>query len=368
MPFGAASEKPSSTIKSMHPGMATPAGTAHFASRFPDAEAQGFYRSACGWRVSSLGLGSYLGDLTEETDVGYYGSILDAVTGGINVLDTAINYRHQRSEMVIGSALRKLFREEIVTRGQVVVCSKAGYLTPGAVPEGMVPPDEVVRGIHCMHPAFLADQIHRSRENLGLETIDIHYLHNPETQLSDLGETAFLDRMRRAFEALEQCRERRWIQFYGTATWDGYRRREDAQPGLQLERLVDLARQVAGDHHGFRVIQVPFNLAMTEAFTLANQGSASEKRSVLQVAAVLGITVVASASILQSRLSHQLPVNLSVGLPEESTNAQRALQFARSAPGITTALVGMSNRTHVAENLGLTKFAPLPEPAFRQLF
>lgn len=352
----------------MHPGTATTEGTANFASRFSGAKEHAFFRNTCGWHVSSLGLGSYLGDLSDEVDVGYYSAALDAVAGGVNVLDTAINYRHQRSELIIGSALRKLFREGTITRDQVVVCSKAGYLTPGAIPNGLLAPAEVVRGIHSMHPAFLTDQIHRSRENLGLETIDVHYLHNPETQLGDLNETIFLNRIRNSFEALEACRERGWIQFYGTATWDGYRRRDGAPPGLQLECLVDIARQVAGAAHGFRVIQLPFNLAMTEAYTVRNQGSTAERETVLQVACRLGITVVGSAPLLQSRLSRQLPENLSASFPEATTHAQRALQFARSAPGITTALVGMSNRDHVAENLGLTRFTPMSEDAFSQLF
>lgn len=347
--------------------MATREGTERFAKCFPGAASNGFFREANDWRVSSIGLGSYLGDLSEQTDVGYYSAVLDAAAGGINVLDTAINYRHQRSEQVIGSALRRAFRDGMLARDEVVVCTKAGYLTPGAIPEGPAGTDDVVRGIHCMAPDFLQDQLARSRENLGLETIDVHYLHNPETQLGEVEPEEFARRIRWAFEALEACCSRGWIQAYGTATWDGYRRRDGAAAALQLAAIAGIAREVAGDAHHFRFIQLPFNLAMTEAYAVPNQGLEPDRRTVLDVAAELGVQVVGSASILQSRLSRNLPEPLRAAIPEAETDAQRALQFARSAPGICTALVGMSSRAHVAENLALTRFVPLPEDRFRQL-
>ena len=67
-------------------------------------------------------------------------------------------------------------------RDEIVVSTKAGFLTPGAVPE-FLKPEDVVGGMHSMAPDFLADQIDRSRANLGVDTIDVFYLHNPETQL-----------------------------------------------------------------------------------------------------------------------------------------------------------------------------------------
>lgn len=352
----------------MIPGMASASGTSRFAARHAEAGKHGFYRSAQGWQVSTLGLGSYLGELTDEADVGYYGATLDAVSGGINVVDCAINYRHQRSEQAIGSALRKAIANATVSRDEVVVCTKAGFLTPGAVPAGVLREDDIVRGVHCMHPEFLKDQVQRSLENLGLETIDVHYLHNPETQLDPLGEDAFYRRIRAAFEALEACCAAGWVQYYGTATWDGYRRRAGTEPGLQLERLVEVARSVAGDSHRFRFLQLPINLAMTEAYTERNQAGNGAPRTLLETAGALGLTVVASASILQARLARNLPAQMHAAFPEAGTDAQRALQFARSVPGVTTALVGMSQRAHVAENLALSGFPPMPADLFQRLF
>lgn len=349
-------------------GHATAEGTSTYAARFPEALGNGFYRDANHWKVSSLGLGSYLGGLDEETDIAYFASVIDAFRGGINFFDAAINYRHQRSERAIGAAFRLLLRDGDAKREEFVVCTKAGFLTPGAIPETGMVEEEIVRGTHCMLPDFLKDQVQRSRENFGLSSLDVYYLHNPETQLASVERPEFLRRVRRAFEAMEWCVEQGWIRAYGTATWDGFRRRDPADPGLQLTELVEIAKDVAGDEHHFRFIQVPFNLGMVEAFAVQNQQGKGGLRSILGAAAENGLHVVTSASILQSRLSRDLPEQTKLIFPDAETDAQRAIQFARSAPQVVSALVGMSKQKHVAENLGLTRFAPMPSELFQKLF
>jgi aryl-alcohol dehydrogenase-like predicted oxidoreductase len=302
-------------------GHATSDGTARFVSRFEAQKAAGFYRLAAGLHVSSLGLGTYLGGLDEETDRGYQEAATAAARSGINFFDTAINYRHQRSERCIGTALHQLFNASELQRDEVVVCTKAGFLTPHAVPS-FLKPEQVVGGMHSMDPEFLAHQADRSRANLLLDSIDVFYLHNPETQLRFVPRAEFEARIRAAFARLEQLVSDRKICYYGTATWEGYRK-----PGtLSLARLTELAEQEGGAEHHFRFIQLPFNLAMTEGL------------SVLEAASQLGVVVVASATLMQSRLSQ---------------DAQRAIQFTRSTPGITVALVGMSKPAHVAENVAV---------------
>ena len=150
-----------------------------------------------------------------------------------------------------------------------------------------------------MTPEFLADQIERSRANLGLETIDVFYLHNPETQLGFVPRSEFDARIRRAFQGLEQAVAAGKIRYYGTATWNGYRVKPDAADALNLTRLIEIAREAGGDGHHFRFIQLPFNLGMVEAFV---QGS-----GLLETAQRAGIAVVASASLLQGRLASNLP-------------------------------------------------------------
>ncbi|HXA68605.1 MAG TPA: aldo/keto reductase, partial [Bryobacteraceae bacterium] len=286
-----------------------------------------------------------------------------ALAAGVNFIDTSLNYRNQRSERSIGTALSEAMGAGHVQRDEVVICTKAGYLVPDAIPKGAITARDVVGGMHSMAPAFLADQLGRSRLNLGIETIDLFYLHNPETQLGYLGPDEFYARIHQAFIFLEEAVEQGGIQFYGAATWEGFRRPGESPERLSVKRLHDIAREAGGDRHHFRFIQLPVNLAMPEAF-----GNREDGESVLSLATGLGITAVASASLLQARLARNLPTEIRDRLPGARTDAQRAIQFARSTPGITVALVGMSNPSHVRENLELASVPPAAEEQYLGLY
>ena len=347
----------------MFAGFATPDGTARFSGRFAGPKSAGFYRTVQGLTVSSLGIGTYLGACDRETDACYTKAVETALTKGLNFIDTSLNYRNQQSERAVGAALNDLVEREQVARDEVVVCTKAGYLVPNAVPQDVLTPADIVGGIHSMAPGFLGDQLERSRENLGLETIDVFYLHNPETQIGQVGADAFYERIRSAFEFLETKIADGRIRFYGMATWDGFRRQPGEAGALSLERIVEIASGIAGEQHHFRFIQLPFNFAMPQAFVQLADG-----RNVLSLARGMGITVVASASLLQGRLTSGIPDNIAAKFPGTATDAQRSLQFARSTPGIAVALTGMSKAEHVRENLGLANTPPMNEPQYLNVY
>jgi aryl-alcohol dehydrogenase-like predicted oxidoreductase len=208
-----------------------------------------------------------------------------------------------------------------------------------------------------MAPRFLADQIERSRRNLGVECIDIYYLHNPETQLGGVPRPGFLRRLRLAFQELERACDGRRIACYGTATWNGYRVGPDDEEHLSLQEVLDAAHDVAGSAHRFRAIQLPFNIEMDEAATLRNQGGVT----LLEAARAAGLMVFASASVLQGRLTRRFPQSVREKMGGVDTDAQRALQFARSTPGITCALVGMKTLAHVEENSAVARVEPLSQ-------
>jgi aryl-alcohol dehydrogenase-like predicted oxidoreductase len=132
--------------------------------------------------------------------------------------------------------------------------------------------------------------------------------------------------------------------------------------------MVQLAREAGGENHGFRFIQVPFNLGMPEAMNARNQTLGSERVSVIEAARALGLTVVASASIFQGRVAKDLPERIREPLGALATDAQTAIQFVRSTPGIATALVGMSRRAHVEENLQLARVSPASPEDYQRLF
>jgi aryl-alcohol dehydrogenase-like predicted oxidoreductase len=363
-------------------GFATAEGTGVYARRPAPRAGSGHFRSLNGCLASSIGLGTYLGGEDAATDARYREAVARALEGGVNVIDTAVNYRHQRSERAVGAALADLFAAGALGREEVIVATKGGFIPfNGAVPAdpsqyftetylrpGILEPRDVVAGCHCMTPRYLGDQLERSRANLGLGTIDIYYVHNPEIQLTEVSRTEFGKRLQAAFAALEEAVAAGKIRCYGTATWNGYRQPPSAPDHLSLPELVEAARAVAGDHHHFKVIQLPYNLAMPEAFTRANQLVDKEYVPVLHAAERLGLYVMASASLYQGQLARNLPAVVAEFLPGLSTDAQRALQYVRSTPGIGTALVGMKTRAHVDENLGVVSVAPVPWSEFQRLF
>lgn len=350
-------------------GRATSEGTAAYRAAQGAGAADDHFREWRGLSVSTVGIGTYLGPDDDATDALYEAAVEQAVTSGINVVDSAVNYRRQRSERAVGRALGRLVRAGSAAREGVVVATKGGFLPfDGPAPPGLLRPGDLVAGCHCMTPRYLEDQIERSRVNLDLETIDIYYLHNPETQLGELPRREVTRRLRAAFEFLEGAARDRRIGFYGTATWSGYRQPQSARDFLSLPDLVALAEEVGGPEHRFRVVQLPYNLAMTEAFTLANQGAGREPVPLLESARRLDVYVMSSASIYQGQLAKNLPAVIARFLPGLDTDAQRALQFVRSTPGVGTALVGMKTPAHVAEAARLCAVSPVPWSEFQKLF
>jgi aryl-alcohol dehydrogenase-like predicted oxidoreductase len=361
---------------------ATPEGTRRYAQRLSSTTARGHFRERDGLLLSSIGLGTYLGRWDEHTDRSYQDAIRQAISVGCTVLDSAINYRFQRSERAIGAALKQLLDESKISRDEVVIATKAGFfpfdgepprdarswIIENVIEKGLARSEDIVGGSHCMTPAYLEDQISRSLENLGLNTIDIYYVHNPESQLEAVSREEFGSRLRAAFEFLEKAANDDRIGCYGTATWNGYRQEPGSQGYLSLAEVTAIAREVGGEDHHFKVVQFPHNLAMPEAITLANQVVDGEPLSLLMAADRLGITVMCSASMLQAKLAQNLPPFVGQALKGLSTDAQRAIQFVRSTPGVTTALVGMSKRTHVDENMAAASVSPASMEEFFSMF
>ena len=349
---------------------ATAAGTERYRQRFGDRFAEDYFRPFGGALVaSSIGIGTYLGECDDADDVTYATALRAALERGINIIDSSVNYRCQRSERTVGLVLRDAITAGVVKRDEVIVCTKGGYIpldssAPASrdeylaylqrtfVDTGIVSADDVVGGGHALSPSFLAHQIQLSQTNLGLRTLDVYYLHNPEQQLDSVQPARFRTILRRAFALLEERVASGDIGCYGCATWNGLRTPPDTRGHLDLGELVSLARDVGGDDHHFRVVQLPVNLAMSEAVRTPTQRLGS-RRVVppLQAATELGVSVVASATLMQARLTSELPAALRETFPALTTDAQRAIAFVRSLPGVSSALVGMRSLDHVSENI-----------------
>src|SRR5215813_9735900 len=140
---------------------ATKEGTTQYAQRFAGRASDGHFRETQRMVLSSLGIGTYLGQPDERTDAAYTAAVVASVENGINFIDAAINYRFQRSERNIGAAIKEL-TERGFFREELIICTKAGYLTPdGKMPSdpndyfyreyiqpGVFRPDDIVAGSH----------------------------------------------------------------------------------------------------------------------------------------------------------------------------------------------------------------------------
>ena len=363
-------------------GRATLEGTKRFARR--SAAAPEHFRDAMGLSLSSIGLGTYLGGEDAATDSGYEDCIATALAMGVNVFDTAINYRGQKSERAIGRALQRALSDGTAKRDEVFISTKGGYLPHDAddprparrfvaesfLASGLAPEAEIAQGCHCIAPTYLADQIARSRANLSVDTIDLYYLHNVETQLGAVDAGVFWKRLSAAISLLEEAAADGRIGAWGLATWDGLRVPPEHPEHLSLTKVLEMARAIAGEKHHFRGIQLPFNLATSQALVYRSQPDGGGRRlAALEFAASAGLAAFGSASILQGRLAGgDFSDALVDAFPDATTPAQRALQFSRSAPGMTAALVGVSSSEHALEDFALSKVPPAPAERVLGLF
>ncbi|MCK6528985.1 aldo/keto reductase [Myxococcota bacterium] len=361
--------------------LATPEGTARYAARFRDRASDGHFRVIPGdLVVSSIGLGTYLGEADDAADHAYETAIAAALQGACNVVDTAINYRCQHSERDVGNAVRRLLATGRLDRDEVVVCTKGGYVPfDGEEPEdpveylrstfvvtGIAPANRVVQW-NCIHHRYIADQVERSLKNLRIGGIDVYFLHNPEVQLQQLSRVEFLGMLADTFAVLEEACARGELGCYGLATWNGFRVPPSLRGHLPLQAILEVAERVGGAGHHLRAVQMPLNLEMPEALTLRTQVVDGEPLPALEAAKRFGLATFASASLLQGDLAHHLPAGARAALPGLATDAQRALQWSRSVPGVDVSLVGMKDVRHVEENLHLAHVPPADPAAVRDL-
>ena len=357
-------------------GYATLEGTKKFADRQQVASQQN-YKNIHNLTLSNVGVGTYLGNPDTETDKLVEEAIKKSVLGGINVIDTAINYRAQKAERSMRNAISQLINNNDISREEIFVSTKNGYVTnDGDIQEdlmqyvmreygktGIVNEGDISPGYHCMTLPYLNDQLERSLKNLGLECIDLMYLHNSVEGQTHLPRDQFLKNLKEVFDFYEKKRKDGKIRFYGMATWECFRTTPENPLFLELAEVMDLAIQAGGNEHGFRFIQLPFNLMLDQAYITKNHGVDGKTVSALEAAQKFNLGVFTSVPLMQGKL---LTTNI---IPEfgNSSVSVRLLQFVRSTPGITAPLIGHKSESHVKENMDIMKIPPLSELEFNDL-
>jgi aryl-alcohol dehydrogenase-like predicted oxidoreductase len=357
---------------------ATPEGTKRYVDRVAmSAGIRGcHFRLFNGLYLSSIGLGTYLGDPVNDDSAFENAAYRSVKSGAVNVIDTAINYRNMKSEKNIGRALSHLISDRIISRDQVFISTKNGYIIHDAdapekdiieymkkkfVSAGIVRLEEIKPPYHILNPNYIRRCIDISLANMNLDTIDLLYIHNAwESWSNYIGREEFMQMLSKVFEVYEEYRLRNKICYYGMATWTCFRVEPDNRKYLSLEEIVKLAEKIGGKKHGFKFIQLPYNLDYPEAYLLKNQVVDSEKVNILNAASKLNVGIFTSAPFLHGHLLGAQVPNYS-GLTNQ---VDKIIHIIRSSPSVIASLIGQKKAEHLEQNLNTAKICPMEKEDF----
>ena len=371
--------------KKFHAGYATLSGTTNFKNlALKKGIDVSHFKYVENLHLSSLGMGTYLGNLSSKDDLNLESSIYSSIKEGcINVIDTAINYRSMLSEKSIGRAISRLINEELIHRDELFICTKNGYFTNDGdfnqvdiesylklmyIDREIIDSKDISSSYNIMNPNYIANCIDRSLCNMGLNTIDLVYIHNSfESWYDQVEKPTYYEMLSRVFEVYEEFRKRDKLRYYGMATWNCFTAHPKSPNYLSLMDVLKIANDVGGADNGFKFIQLPYNSFMTEPYTYKNQqvGESSQDVSILNAANHFGIHVFTSIPLFQGKLlSLNIDDEFLSTLPYQSA---KLLQFVRSTPGIVAPLVGQKTSDHTNENIVISKYPRLTQDEFNEV-
>ena len=363
-------------------GKATREGTQRYKERHIKNCHSTFFHEVGELTLSSIGLGTLTPPLNEQIYNLLTKAVEESIRNGVNMIDSSISYAYEQAERRVGEGIRNLIESGEASRDELVICTKGGILphpTKNRVEwfaQNYIEPSQfsikktdLVGTRYCIHPEYLQDQLDRSLDNLGVETIDIYYIHNPERQLSKFSPDVFYSKLRTAFEVMEDAVASGKIGAYGIATWEGSRLPRTARKYIDLARIKSVAQEAAGNKEDkLKFIQLPLNMIRLEPLLLPIQTINGKAVSMLEAASHLGIFPVASHSIHKGRIAQRIPEDIISAFDNNFLNDyQRGLQFTRSTPALASALVGMTKLEHIKQNLALKEVSSIEKKNFRNM-
>ncbi len=302
--------------------------------------------------LSRLGLGTHLGDFSDEVSGQYQKAIAYALQNGIASIDGAINYRGMRSEKDEGAAIRKLISDGVLQREDFCITSKAGllfgditermnprmYLDRELKPRGITEKDfcEYDGLLQTLNPAFFEIALEKSLQNLGLETIDIHYIHIPEITRAGTDEASFYDSMESLFCWYESKVAEGKIRYFGLALEFMGKEPENEKWHFELEELKQRALKAGnGDTH-LKYVIYEYNIGCSYPVTAVSQTVDGQAVTLAEACRRLGFETVAS-----------MPFAMGEALKDHS--AKELLEFALG--GADHVIVGSKSMEHIRELL-----------------
>ena len=286
---------------------------------------------------SKIGLGTYNTAKDQSEIISY------ALQNDYKLIDTAPNYDYGLSQNEISKALQN----NPGVREKIIISTKAGFISNRSDIDLYVDKKIALRtdfvGNHCMSPSFIDFEVNKNLAELGVQNIDILFLHNPERQFGRLDKTKFLQELLKAFEKLEILCESGKISYYGISSWDGFSSK--GKKGLfSLDDILELRNQTTSKSH-FKYIQIPLSLVFYDElynYVLENKG-------LLKDAENNSIKVFANSPLYKGELPRIMDDEF-LSLFGHTNKAQACLLFLKSFPVIDKILVGATKDYQVKEN------------------
>ncbi len=303
-------------------GFATAAGTAGFAAAHPLGHQRAHLRlGGTGLTVSGVGFGCYRVSYRSPS---HHQALVQALLGGVNLIDTSTNYTNGESERLVGEVLTEQIGGGTLRREEVVVVTKAGYLQGENYQIALMrefhsnPYPEVVKIQdqlwHCISPEFLADQLDRSLKRLQLRSVDVLLLHNPEYFLKaahmhgaadERVSTEYYRRLGAAFLHLEEEVNEGRIAWYGISSNTFVESTQEPE-FTSLQRVLETVGSVIGKEHHLQVVQLPANLVEPGAALEHNQRGGTMSALELAAEADLGVLINRPLNGYDARRLHRL--------------------------------------------------------------
>jgi aryl-alcohol dehydrogenase-like predicted oxidoreductase len=300
-----------------------------------------------GYDVTEMGLGTWeigggWGDVSEEEARTALNAALDA---GIDFLDTADVYGDGRSERFIREVLDERDADD------VVVATKAGRRLDPHVAEGY-------------NRENLERFVDRSRENLGVDSLDLVQLHCPPWEAYYQPET---------FEALSDLQKAGKIDHYGVSVEkveEGLKAIE--YPGVESVQIIFNPFRQRPSELFFReakrrdvgvIVRVPLasgllsgSMSVEETFPENDHRNYNREGEAFDV----GETFAGVPFETGVRAADELRP----AVPEDATMAQFALRWILSFDAVSTVIPGSTDPDHIRDNVEATE---LPEPTDEQM-
>lgn len=299
------------------------------------------------WMVSDIGYGMWgMGDWTGSDDAESMQSLQRSVELGCNFFDTAWAYGEGRSERLLGQLLRQNPGIRLYTATKIPPKNRRWPSRREFTLDESYPPD------------YIEEYVHRSLENLGVDSIDLIQFHTWEDGwLSD----------QRWARKLDDLRRQGLLNAVGISInrWEPWNGVETVRSGLidAVQVIYNIFDQNPEDElfpacreKDVAVIaRVPFDEgSLTGTLTMDSKWPADDWRNSYFVPENLKDSVEHA-----DRLKPLL-------LPDMSM-PKMALRFILSNPDVSTIIPGMRKLRHVESNIACSDAGPLPESLLSEL-